>query len=253
MISSTALDVLRRSNAFSDRVVLPPGALDRDIYVELNKVLEALGGKWNRVKRAHVFTKDPRSGLTGLLGGGSVEVERVVTKKKTLQAFYTPAKIADDYWVTIAADLLAFSPLRFLEPSAGDGAIVRAITRRYPVDVSITSVEIDASLDFVSSFPGVDFLTMPPRALSPFHAVIINPHFAIGQDIAHVTHSWKFVRPGGVLVAIVSPAYSFREGKRWEEFRHLDGLHNRLTRDLPAGAFKESGTNVTTTILGWVK
>ena len=33
--------------------------LDRNDYVKVNKALEALGGKWNRKAKAHLFDEDP--------------------------------------------------------------------------------------------------------------------------------------------------------------------------------------------------
>jgi methylase of polypeptide subunit release factors len=36
--------------------------LERELYMRVNKVLEALGGKWNRKVRGHVFESDPSAG-----------------------------------------------------------------------------------------------------------------------------------------------------------------------------------------------
>ena len=45
---------LRRAKSNVDRLKLV-GKLERPLYVETNKVLEALGGKWNRKAGAHIF------------------------------------------------------------------------------------------------------------------------------------------------------------------------------------------------------
>ena len=42
-------------------------ALPRELYVQVNKALEAMGGKWNRKSKGHVFENDPRSKVENLL------------------------------------------------------------------------------------------------------------------------------------------------------------------------------------------
>jgi len=261
-----ALDVLRRSEVCGDAtggyVKLPAGKLDRSVYTEVDKILKAIGGKWSRGAGVHLFARDPRPDFETITKGAPVEVERIVTAKKTFQAFYTPAAVADRL-VQIAAELSDDLPARFLEPSAGDGAIVKAILRANPL-VHVTSVETRfGHSGFVATFPGVDFLTTGPSSLGTFDAVIMNPPFTKGQDVQHVLHAWDFVRPGGVLVAIVSPAFRSRafglttaKALKWNRFRRLNTdrqLRGGVEIDLPAGTFKESGTNVAPVIVGWVK
>ncbi len=53
------------------QVVLPYAEkLDRDAYLRLNKVLEALGGKWKRGK-GHVFDGDPSERIEAAVATGS--------------------------------------------------------------------------------------------------------------------------------------------------------------------------------------
>ena len=75
--------------------------------------------------------------------------------------------------------------------------------------------------------------------LGLFDAVLINPPFAQGADIEHITHALKMLKPGGRLVALCAngprqnaslrPKVEAR-GVEWE--------------DLQADAFKEEGTGV---------
>ena len=46
-INNTVLDVLGNCRV-EENVLFLPANLDRKVYTDVNKVLEALGGKWNR-------------------------------------------------------------------------------------------------------------------------------------------------------------------------------------------------------------
>jgi hypothetical protein len=67
-----------------------PGTLDRETYVEVNKAITLIGGKWVGGKtKAHVFPSDPRSKF-----GAALESDVIVDVKKKLQAFFTPQDLA---------------------------------------------------------------------------------------------------------------------------------------------------------------
>jgi len=57
-----------------DRIIgrLACGVLKGQLYLAVNKGLEALGGKWDRRKQGHVFRLDPRPQLAELLNSGKV-------------------------------------------------------------------------------------------------------------------------------------------------------------------------------------
>src|SRR5258706_472769 len=112
-ISPAALDVLQRVQIDGPHVRLPQ-QLARPLYLEVNKILEAIGGAWNRCARAHVFTVDPSDALEQIVVDGAF-----VDVKKELNFFETPARLARDL-----VALAAISPgHRVLEPSAGRGRI----------------------------------------------------------------------------------------------------------------------------------
>jgi hypothetical protein len=54
---------------------------------------------------------------------------------------------------------------------------------------------------------------------------------------------------GGVVVSVMSPAWRFRSGKKFETFRALVKTLRGEWMDLPPGTFKASGTDVNTGIL----
>ena len=64
--------------------------LDRATYAQVNKVLEALGGKWNRAQKAHLFDGDPNEAVAAAIASGEA-----VEWTREFQFFETPAPLAD--------------------------------------------------------------------------------------------------------------------------------------------------------------
>lgn len=93
-----------------------------------------------------------------------------------------------------------------LEPSAGTGAILRAIRDTAP-GAMCDAVEINSGLVryLRDNFNGVrvqcgDFMEWQP--VQYYSRVIMNPPFSHGQDIRHILRAFSLLRPGGVLVAV---------------------------------------------------
>lgn len=129
-------------------------------------------------------------------------------------------------------------PMRILEPSCGDGRILDAI-RSYGHNA--LGIEYHAGRAAMAKAKGhsvvtANFLECPPRA--EFDAVVMNPPFYGRHYVKHVRHALKFLKSGGILVAIL-PATSHYD------HQELEGQWN----DLPVGSFAEAGTNVPTGIL----
>lgn len=248
-IDAEVAEVLRRCEVLGDpdRVVLPPGKLDRALYERVDKTLRALGGRWDRRRGAHVFDAvvDLRARIDDLGRG-----KAVIDRKKTLQAYYTPYDLAQR--MVQLAGIRADD--RVLEPSAGYGAIARVATE---LGAHVTCVEVDpvavAALceQCHAAVHQEDFLTFTPMAaLGRFDAVVMNPPFSKSQDVHHVLHAWRFVRPGGTLVAIVSPGFTFRKGLLYDRFRKmLADATTRESHDLPPDTFADQGVKVRTVLL----
>lgn len=137
---------------------------------------------------------------------------------------------------------------RVLEPSAGSGAIADMVRRH---GCAVECVEHWHSLAEVLELKGhkverADFLTMtaPADPHDGFDAVLMNPPFEKGQDCAHLRHAWGFVKPGGALVAVMGAGLTFRQGNPYAATRDFIEEHDGEVIELPAGAFKESGTGV---------
>lgn len=74
-----------------------------------------------------------------------------------------------------------------------------------------------------------------------FDLVVMNPPFYGRHYEKHVRHALKFLKPRGLLVAILPITARY-------DHRGLEDL-KPLWRDLPVGSFSESGTNINTTVM----
>lgn len=240
-VSTSVLEVLDRAKTDGPRLILT-GTLDRKLYTDTAKAIEAAGGKWNRKERAHLFADDAAEAIEQILLTGEV-----VSVKQKFGYFPTPAPVVERL-----VDLADLSRgMDVLEPSAGRGAIA---VRLAELGLFVSCVELQesnaahlAGLD-VTGIDNVvcgDFLNVEPR--TAFDRVVMNPPFARQADIAHVVHALNFLKPGGLLVAVMSAGVMFRAGLA-AEFRDLVAKRGGGFEELPEDAFKESGTGVRTVI-----
>lgn len=246
-ITPDVRDVLQRGAwAEGGTYHLPEGHLERPLYEACDKVLRALGGKWDRKARGHRFGADQRQALDDALADGVA-----VDQKRTLEQFFTPALIAEQ--VVFAAQIGAGDDV--LEPSAGGGALIEAVAKACP-GALITAVELDPALysalhakwSLRATIIAADFLAMPTGD-KRFDRVVMNPPFGRGADMAHVRRALHLTRPGGIVAAIMSPHWTFASDRQAQDFRGLINDHSHDWTPLPEGSFRESGTGVSTGIL----
>jgi hypothetical protein len=83
-ISNDVANVLANSCVEENRLFLPPEQLDRKLYVSVNKVLEAIGGKWNRREKAHLFDECPEETIFFWRGGGANANPRILDPSRLL-------------------------------------------------------------------------------------------------------------------------------------------------------------------------
>lgn len=180
------------------------------------------------------------------------------TEQQRRQAFYTPDDVAERM-----AELAKLGPgwRTVLEPSAGEGALVRAALRKGAQKV--TAIDNDPHAvrmlnllrerctrhDTEMTVEASDFFDLTPQAR--FGAVMMNPPFANAAEVEHVLQAWKWVAPGGRLVAVMSNAVTYRKDGRYKVFAEFLAQHGGLIEKLPSGTFEESGTMVET-VLVWI-
>lgn len=239
-ISTDVLEVLDQSRIAGNLLTLP-GQVDRKLYVAVNKVLEAAGGKWNRKAKAHVFAGDAEGVIEQVMLTGEIN-----SAKQEFGAFFTPHIPAQ----LVMARANVQPGDKVLEPSAGLGNL--AMPARNAGGI-VTCVEL-----LPKNFNGlcklgfnayhIDFLNLK-QGFGTYDVVVMNPPFARQADIHHVLHAFKFLKPGGRLVAIMSASVSFRDNKLTTDFRSFVLDHNGEIELLPEGSFKDSGTAVNTCIV----
>jgi phospholipid N-methyltransferase len=231
------------------------GTLDRKLYVEVNKVLEDIGGKWSRKDKAHLFPTN-QGQTTERLDGVILSGEIAPLSKNGF--FPTPRVLA----ATMAVDLRLANGQRILEPSAGSGSLVDAVLAKLDtprIDTTIRVLELNVELaqklaDKYHDQPTVfvnptDFLAWSLDGSEyAYDRIIMNPPFENRADAKHVLHAWSLLKDGGRMVAIMGAGVKFRREQEYQSVRALIEDHGTM-EDLPEGSFKESGTMVNTVIV----
>ena len=233
----TKEQVLQECTVEGNVVKLPNIQLDRNEYLEVKKALELIGGKWKGGKVAgFVFATDPTDLLNQVANGEKRNL------KKEFQFFATPEKLADE--LVEIAELEQHDTI--LEPSAGQGAIIKAINKVCDcvpdcfelMDVNTTILN-KSGLRF--KLLGDDFFKHNGKTYSK---IIANPPFTKNQDIDHLKEMFEVLGRGGRLVCITSESWVNGSQKKQVAFRDwLEELDAEVI-DIEKGAFKESGTMV---------
>lgn len=233
-ISNKVADVLANSKIDGQALYLPEGQLERKLYLAVNKVLMAIGGKWNQKLKTHVFDCYPEYKVEEILLTG-----KYTDAQKEYQFFETPE--------IIAKKLISLANIKpgetVLEPSAGRGAIWKFIG--YPVcdcieinkENQLYANEIDMPLI------GNDFFDFHDK----YDVIIANPPFTRQQDIDHIIHMIELAKR--CVVSVASSSVIFRTNKKTVKFRKLIDSFDGEIIPLPEKSFKKSGTNVNTCIV----
>lgn len=246
-MSTTVDEVLSQSKLEGLVLKLPPTQLDRSVYLLVKKTLEGIGGRWKGGKTAgFVFSVDPTERLQAILAGEKINL------KQDFQWFATPDDYADGMVIRAGIE----PGQKIAEPSAGDGAIVKAICRRFPdiiVDCWELMPENRVKLASVAGarLVGEDFLTHHPRP--EYDRIIANPPFTGNQDVAHIRQMWACLKPGGVLVTLSSTHWTLTDQRLHREFRNWLSEIAAETSYVEPGTFKASGTNVGATMIVAIK
>jgi len=235
-------DVLKQCKIDRMIVRLPDIQLDRDLYMQVAKDLNLIGGKWERKSKGFVFLEDPKELLSQIVSGEKRNL------KKEFQFFATPNVVADH--LVELADI--HDDHAILEPSAGQGAIIKAISKKHPdkkvdcfelMPVNRTILEKMATANVIGS----DFLL--ETCTNKYDRIIANPPFAKNADINHILKMWECINSNGKIITIASKHWKHCNNKKETAFREWLAGKCVHEHEIKEGEFKESGTMVGAEIL----
>lgn len=211
--------------------------LDRGSYAKVDRILRAIGGKWNRKAGGHVFANDPADLIDNVIQTGTYE------RPDNHGFFPTPKELV----LNLVREAGIAPGMSVLEPSAGIGNIaveLAAITGHgnvTTVELQQQNVDVLRTLGFDPVMG--DFMAFVTE--QRFDAICMNPPFAKQADIKHVLHAWDLLAPGGKLTSIMAAGAAYRQDRRTTEFRDFVRAYGRYY-DNPEGSFRSSGTLVRT-------
>jgi predicted RNA methylase len=215
----------------------------------LKDVMRALGGSWKtggkKAKGGFRFADDVDAAEIVRLAVATGEI----LDARAAEFFETSDALADELVAYLNVE--AFG--RYLEPSAGKGAIAQAILRVSP----------GANVSCVEAFPphrkaleeqgleliGEDFLRLSPDDVTQFDGIAMNPPFGKQADIHHILWASKFLKTGGRVAAIASAGVAYRDDRLSREFRAWVESNGGTITDNPDGSFLHAGTGVRTVMV----
>lgn len=235
-IDTDIIQILATAKIEGNRLSVPY-LLERDLYAKLNKVLVALGGKWEKRMKAHVFERDIAEVVEQ-----AIQTGEVVDLKRDFDFFQTPEDLA----VRMARLIAPQKGQTILEPSAGRGRLAYAVLN---LEKSVTLHLVEKAEDNIAYLKAMflkpvatDFMAYAPRCR--YDAILANPPFSKRQDARHLAHMLDLLKDGGKLVCVVSGSFAWRNDIVTMELRERIVRLGGVIEPLPEGTFKAEGTMV---------
>lgn len=233
-------EILKHCTLENNILKLPQVQFNKKSYAEAKKWIEEAGGSWQGGKiQGFTFPFNPERVFSILKEGKRCNLQQ------DYQFFETPSDVAD--WLVMLAGGIHEDDT-VLEPSAGRGALIKAIHRACP-SVMVECYELmPENREFLHTLSNVILLDedFTKDSVGSYTKIIANPPFSGNQDIEHVRLMYDRLEEGGTLAAITSQHWKFASEKKCIDFRNwLKEVHGEVF-EISAGEFKESGTSVST-------
>lgn len=177
-----------------------PGHLARKDYEVVKQVIHGLRGEWVRKKNTHVFLYDPSKEIRQIAESG-ITPDYIDNPHSF---FPTPLEEVEDM-VYVIGECRDWEHYRVLEPSAGDGRIIRSVLNHCP-NAAVDYCEIDdLNLELLKPLParcvGSDFLK---ASLEPIYDLIVmNPPFNGKEYQKHVKKALGLLKSDGRMVSVL--------------------------------------------------
>lgn len=249
-----AIRLLKEAAIIGNNVKFPQMAVED--YKLVSKLLNKIGGKWDKKQEAIVFEEDPTPYIEILLSGKKINL------KQDFQYFPTPENICNDM---VRYPALEFEDLKFiqsgkakiLEPSAGRGNIIKAIQSLCDDPVNVDCFELmPINKSFLKNVPGAnligeDFLKVKPEPIYDF--IFANPPFTKGAMWVHLEHMFDFLKPGGFIIILMMEWYRSDNSELTTKAKNvLDKIKGPYDEppywitSYTNKEFREEGTNINT-------
>jgi hypothetical protein len=228
------------------RLILPSRnafELDPATYGKFKKLIQAIGGDYHVGSNSFDFDFEPGELLLRLSQGENYA--------QALQFFPTPP--------AVCAQVESVTPRRggrWLEPSAGRGALVDVIRKANEgLQVQIDTCELDNVNRLLLERKGVnlvggDFLQYHTRPGEKYDGIVMNPPFSNGQYMKHILRAYDHLKPGGSLTFIAPTEWLNPVKQVHQDFHCAITASVGVLEVLPKRAFKESGTAIDTVLVG---
>lgn len=234
-------EILQRCS-FKDNVLyLPQVQLNKKSYATVKQWVEEAGGKWTGGKvQGFTFDFDATRVASILMKGERCNLAQ------EFQFFETPPGVAD-WLVSLVGEIHA--GVRVLEPSAGRGAIVKAIHRVCP-EVTVDCYELmPENREFLETIQNARVMGEnfeEEHATYQYDIIVANPPFSKNQDIRHLHRMYAWLKPGGTVAAITSTHWVLGQEKVCTDFKEWLKRVDAHTYEIGEGQFASSGTKVNT-------
>jgi len=209
----------------------------------VKKVLNALGAKWDRKLKEHIFDYDITETLKQV-----IETGVVVDWKKSTDFFFTPDQVVFEMLGLVNCSF--DRELLFLEPSAGQGHILDLAVEEFPNARFFCIEENPLHCERLKEkgYDPIccDFLAMKPE-FGPFDLILMNPPFS--AEMEHIRHAYDFLSRSGQMITVASKSILTKQAKANQEFAQWFQEVGGYWYPLPSSSFKESGTSVMTQLL----
>ena len=234
-------EILKHCTLEDNVLKLPQVQFNKKSYAEAKKWIEEAGGSWQGGKvQGFIFPFNPERVFSILNEGKRCNLAQ------EYQFFETPDEVAD--WLVMLSGGIHERDA-VLEPSAGRGALVKAIHRSSP-DVVVDCYEMmPENKELLSQLRGVNIIGddfTESTTGKKYTKIIANPPFSGNQDIRHVRMMYDMLEPGGTLASITSAHWEFAEENTCRDFRRWLEDVGGCKYEIESGSFKESGTGIKT-------
>lgn len=222
--------------------VTVPGAAGHTGFRAACQILAAAGGTRAGLNR-YEFSADAAAIVGELLSALGVQRPRPATPDRTPDP--VAARMTD-----IAGDLTG---KKVLVPWASTGTLARAAARRLAaVDCIEACEDLAAGLHASGLYHHVTCAGFAALTPEPgYDAVLAHPPFLLGDEVKHVLEAQRWLRPGGVIVALLPGNITSRTDAAASQLRVLaDALGGRIEPS-PDPAYRPPGYDGATVIVSF--